>query len=92
MKAILVVDLPKNCGDCPCIHDEMWKCQADKQFREGTYFDGRPSWCPLKPMPEKKNTDKLQGFGNSQILWMDKVIYQNEGWNACLEEIMGETE
>lgn len=51
MKAILVIDdMPRECGDCPCIHDEMWRCQADKQFREGT-FGGRPSWCPLIPMP-----------------------------------------
>ena len=83
MKAVLVIDMPKDCGDCPCIHDELWKCQADKQFREGTYYNGRPSWCPLRPLPKKmkrRATDEATD-----------LIYST-GWNDCLAEMMGETE
>ena len=96
MKKILILDVD-SCYFCPCSSAEVgWLgnitrsvCQV-KGEENTVYMDGVsgvPDWCPLKPMPEKKNTDKLQGFGNSQILWTDKEIYQNEGWNACIEEI-----
>lgn len=74
MKSILIIDTPKDCGDCPCIHDELWMCQADKEYREANY-SGRPSWCPLKDLPKKKNTD-----------FHPNILYAN-GWNDCLEEI-----
>lgn len=83
MKAVLVIDMPTNCSKCKLSYLQG----IGESICNAVDWDDRPSWCPLKPMPEKKNTDKLQGFGNSQILWTDKVIYQNEGWNACLEEI-----
>ena len=46
MKSLLIIDTPKSCGDCPCIHDELWMCQADKEYREGEY-SSVPLWCPL---------------------------------------------
>jgi len=79
MKAILVVDVEEY-GD---YYADVYRKDADDRF-EGRY-------C-LKPLPQKKNTSKLQGFGYSQIMWTNKTIHQNEGWNACLDEILGETE
>lgn len=76
MKSLLIIDTPKNCGDCPCIHDELWMCQADKEYREGEY-SSIPSWCPLKPMPEKVVVDMSESH----------EAYYQIGWNECLEEL-----
>ena len=43
-----------------------------------------PNWCPLKPLPEKKE----------YIVPINNVESQKDiiavGWNACLREITGE--
>ena len=49
MKAILVVDMPKSCEDCPCT-DYMF-CYATQKELEIDWEVNKPSWCPLKPMP-----------------------------------------
>ena len=83
-KSILVIDTPKNCEGCPLHHfvlDEVlneWfvSCQLDTFIDE----DGkRPSKCPLRPLPHKLQAD-----------WYTDGY--KEGFNACLEEITGETE
>lgn len=38
-----------------------------------------PTWCPLKPLPHKLQAD-----------WYTDGY--KEGFNACLDEILGETE
>lgn len=69
MKAILVIDMPKACADgCPVM------CRTRG-------INHRPSWCPLKPLPEKNTWD---------ITKNGHVTEYAEGWNACLDEIMGE--
>lgn len=40
-------------------------------------------WCPLKPMPEKKDVDEYQT--NFSRGW-------DEGYNYCINEILGEEE
>lgn len=42
MKAILVIDMPTHCGECPV------KCR----MRGITHV---PSWCPLKPFPKEED-------------------------------------
>lgn len=85
MKAILVIDVPRDCWDCHLV-DEWGYCNAIKitsnkyemsvkQYNNG----GRPSWCPLKPMPTYDWHE--EGKENECEEW-----YRN-GWNACLEEI-----
>ena len=94
MKAVLVIDMPRNCWGCPCNEvdsDGMSWCNALAKNTIHSNVERQP-WCPLRPLPQKKNTSKLQGFGNSQIVWTDRIIHQNEGWNDCLDEIVGETE
>lgn len=50
MKAILVIDeMPKMCIGCPLnLADSSIKC---KHTWTGKAI---PSWCPLKPMPERE--------------------------------------
>ena len=83
MKAILVVDMPKNCGDCPCACEEFDFCQADEKNRDCDWYK-IPSWCPLRPLPRHKITE----FNSAS----DYNFGYNDGWNECLDEILGETE
>lgn len=56
MKAILVIEMPRNCFDCPLNvenKDGIW-CGAiryDKEYHMRTHHycgeESRPSWCPL---------------------------------------------
>ena len=58
MKAILVVDMPTDCNECPCYYEEGYRCQVHMEIDE--HLDhGKPSWCPLKPMPQKKISECL---------------------------------
>ena len=92
MKAILVIDMPNKCESCPCstINDEIdgsmvFTCDAlpNKEITEGNMTKRKPSWCPLRPLPSFKTVD----LNDTR-----DVMMFCHGWNACLEEIIGETE
>lgn len=90
-KAILVVDMPSSCGECEfCLEitenhhccqrvsDDNERCKRvdyDVEF----YQYEKPDWCPLKPMPEKKDRSKVVG---------DYLRGRCDGYNACIDEIM----
>ena len=85
---ILLLDVD-SCYFCPCSSAEVgWLgnitrsvCQV-KGEENTVYMDGvsgRPKWCPLKPLPHKLQAD-----------WYTDGY--KEGFNACLDEILGETE
>lgn len=79
-KAILVMDMPESCRDCP-IRSLSDDCQvAGRYVQEYRYNKNKPDWCPLREMPERKNgTDYLN------------EVYHHPafdcGWNACLNRI-----
>lgn len=81
-KAILVVDMPKCCLDCPlCYMEEMftYRCKVndDQVQANEMYCD-----CPLKPMPQKKWHEEN---------YEDEIEYwRKESWNNCIDEILGE--
>ena len=75
-KAILVIDMPTNCIDCPVRCDGY----TPNEFIEKS--NKKPSWCPLRPMPKKQYSSEKDEY----------VDLLNEGWNRCLDEIMGEKE
>jgi hypothetical protein len=73
-KSVLVVDTPSSCKSCK-FYDEWW-CRIEDHCPEDDMGEnGRAIWCPLKPLPQKKNTD-----------FHPNIVYAN-GWNDCLEEI-----
>ena len=86
MKAILVVDMPERCWDCPYGHD-MWqgeyRCLLDGKTKLDVPNDERSEECPLKPMPSEKYLSPRDEH--------DDIIFQM-GWNGCIDEILGETE
>ena len=68
-KAILVIDMPENCASgCPIM------C-----LTRG--INHRPTWCPLKPLPQKSGLVHQDADG-----WC-KLSEYSRGWNACIEEI-----
>ena len=80
MKAVLVIDMPNNCEECEITyfqgHGESSICYSGD-------WSKRPSWCPLRPLPEKKNEVDIYGFD------LVKNRYAI-GWNDCIDAIIGE--
>lgn len=86
-KAVLVMNMPESCGECPfcrglneckvkkyLVRDRLFTIfTVDAQIMEG----GKPSWCPLRELPEKANHPAYCDNGR-----FDK------GWNACLDMIL----
>ena len=86
LKAILVIDKPKECSECPCFYDYI-RCQAEEDAK--VYGEKRPYNCPLKPMPKRMLT--LAKINNGEILNNNEIQYM-KGRNDCVDEILGETE
>jgi len=86
MKAVLVIDMPTSCGECNLkeLYDS-WECIVNGRTLKINCEKPRPSWCPLKPMPEKIFPDI-----NSQLKKQSEYEIWTGGWNACLDSIIGE--
>lgn len=80
-KSVLVIDTPENCGKCKFI-STFW-CRAI-HCRRVPNNDVIPGWCPLKPLPERKE----------YIAPIDNVESQKDiiavGWNTCIDAITKE--
>ena len=89
-KAILIIDMPINCNNCPCFDcgDDRCCCNVlniDLCNEDTTiiYKD-----CPLKPIPSKKEI-------TVEMMWNSKYEAESlyyAGFNACLDEITEEEE
>ena len=79
MKAILVLEMPSSCLQCEFSIDDDFTCFCIVNSMECSTVK-RPDWCPLKPMPEKK--DEMKACVNSQYSYA-------VGYNACIDEILG---
>lgn len=81
-KSVLVIDTPKKCDSCMYVGTFHAFCRIN--CRDIKDLSVRPDWCPLKPLPEKKE----------YIVPIDNVEAQKDiiavGWNACIDEITGE--
>lgn len=83
-KSVLVINTPKYCALCVLrsgVHHPF--CRVNNL--DITDLSIRPDWCPLKPLPEKKE----------YIVPINNVESQKDiiavGWNACLREITGKS-
>lgn len=99
MKAILTIDMPGTCYDCPLA---MWQFEtlATSNKHEKHIFacvlthkaitsTKRSRFCPLLPMPEKKTAEKVSYLGGNPYRWEHLTEYE-EGWNACIEYLEGD--
>ena len=88
MKAILVIDMPSRCFGCK-LH-RVIDGENEKEFmvfccplrRPVNDLEERPSWCPLKPMPEHEKPQ------DPDETWEEMHIRM--GYNKCLEDITNE--
>lgn len=85
-KAILVIDMPNSCKECPlfsgCYTDMCCKGMNNKGIDYPYPEDFRQDWCPLKPVPRMRFTY----IGHSD----ESVADYNDGWNNCIRKILGE--
>lgn len=83
-KAVLVMNMPECCADCPCSFFERDNpilnliCGVTQ---EDAYNVGKPDWCPLRELPEKIPESKS---GYEKVTTSVKRI----GWNECLDAIL----
>ena len=93
MKAILVLDMPKSCTDCPYLGFEKDTKKPACVICEGRFKkdedieNERSIICPLRPMPKKEEKPS-----KGEDDYNDFCIGYTRGWNECLDEITGETE
>lgn len=86
-KAMLIMDMPSRCGDCPCFDNFNRMCQEEHKFLsmvEINIKNKKPTWCPLREVPQKKevlNREQYE-FGSIGLAF-------TEGYNACIDEILG---
>lgn len=88
-KAILVIDMPNSCDKCPlfCGHYSDIYCKGlnNRGINYPYPKDFRQEWCPLQELPNKKERDIVKEDYNGG--YSHGIVH---GWNACLEEILGE--
>ena len=51
-QAILILDMPKCCAECPLEYDTM-NCMGVEEYKETMGYDGKPEWCPLIPLSDE---------------------------------------
>ena len=78
-KAMLIMDdIPTTCSECKlCGFDGV--CHAVHEFCQYR-FDKKQEWCPLRECPQKK------------IKTIDMTLMEMceiDGYNACIDEILG---
>ena len=95
-KSVLVIDTPENCLDCQFCYELNEGVEAccsitdddkDKTLMkeidcEDGYCQGKPGWCPLKLLPDRKEITET-------YKWEDRLPSFKCGWNWCLDEITG---
>ena len=83
-KAILVIDMPDSCDNCPLFHGFYTDMTCGANHYGINYpcpKDFRQDWCPLKPMPKK-----MKGHDSIYYQWGD----YEDGWNHCIDCVSGE--
>lgn len=85
MKAVLVVDMPKNCEECKLTYvntrkDTFCCCLTDEEIEYRNDKENRDVSCPLRPLPSKLVPFGFLDVGNEDGLY-------EKGWNNCLDEI-----
>ena len=92
MKAILVLEMPSSCDKCPLFgsHYSDMTCRGNGRGINYPYpKELRQDWCPLNPMPEKAEVSDCDELCDTDD-WYDSGYA--DGYNACIDEILGDKE
>lgn len=85
MKAILLIDIP--CGlslSDLYISGGLWEAGQD----DGWVYEFKAE--DIKPMPQKKNKNLLNK--NTTMKDFNCYCFYRDGWNDCINQILGEEE
>lgn len=80
-KAVLVIDMPKSCKNCPLLFAGTY-CKGKKapNIAVNSYLDkAKPEWCPLKELPQKQTIHCTDTTHHRHV---------KEGYNLCIDEIL----
>ena len=87
-KAILVIDMPDSCGECPLFCGSYVDMCCHGLNNRGINYpypeNFRQDWCPLRSLPEK--------YDMETAITRD-FDYDGEfeyGYNTCIDEILGD--
>lgn len=83
MKAVLVLDMPKSCIDCPLAYKEGYSIYRCKMSEDQVDPNSIYRECPLKPLPELRHKEKYA--------YTYELTY-DQGYNRAIKEITGEAE
>lgn len=93
-KAILVIDTPECCADCPCSFFERDNPKLNLicgPEGEDVNNVGVPDWCPLKSIPEKipeKYENKIKTIDGNEITTKHGIDRFAVGYNKCIDDIL----
>lgn len=77
-KAVLVMDMPERCDMCDLRYTLPFGNKVCYIKLKSVTGEKRPDWCPLRELPEKKETNYYMNNKGKGI---------EKGWNACLDAI-----
>ena len=87
-KAVLVMNATENCASCPfkTLYGDAgyYVCEAGRYCGKKwgrVDLNSKPDWCPLRPMPEKKQEEVPVAYTHFGA-YID-------GWKACIDAIGG---
>ena len=97
MKAIAVInEMPKDCDECPLVDENCYCILLGKDAFPNECVESAPYYslkekgnCPLRPLPEKMPMRDEAEFYLGYMNGKTKYLGFNEGYNACLEDILG---
>ncbi len=86
-KAILVIDMPESCKDCSIRFTDEYSDYCPCKSTSNDVFDyvqenKKPSWCPLKPLPERRDSLTVSDWGFEGGF--------NSGYNTFLKELLND--
>lgn len=98
-KAILITDMPESCDMCDftdMVNAKMYCGVPGCGELAEDYIICRPDWCPLVPMPEKRDYNsameeaiKEECFDTEDSQDYTFLAGKVSGWNACIDAIEG---
>ena len=74
-----------------CKREPEGLCEDDGDivYLNDIMMKSKPDWCPLKPMPEKKELKNIECGYNE---YSNTEFWEAVGYNACIDEILGDKE
>lgn len=82
---IVILNIPRKCNECRFCTLGFNKCmlKIDDGYIKSidVPLDEKPDWCPIKEMPQRIDPNSLE---------LNKKYFRAEGWNACINKILGD--